>query len=64
MTPTTHNYQVGSTVLYETFTGTIRQVVVTAKHDDVKNGRPGFDAIHGPEGVWGYDDQIIEVVVP
>ena len=39
------SYDVGDTVRYETFTGDLRTVQITAKHDDVKNGRPGFDGL-------------------
>ena len=61
-------YKIGDTVRYETFTGSLRTVRVTAKLDDVKNGRPGFDGVllgssqdKGLNEVWGYDDQIIRV---
>ena len=39
------SYKVGDTVRYETFTGELRIVRVTAKLDDIKNGRPGFDGV-------------------
>jgi len=58
------SYNVGDLVRYETFTGELRTVKVTAKLSDIKNGRPGFDGfIHKNEGetVWGYDSQIIRV---
>ena len=58
------NYEVGDVVRYETFTGELRTIKVTAKLKDVKNGRPGFDGfIRGNEEdtVWGYDSQIIRV---
>ena len=60
------NYDVGDIVRYRTFTGELRTVKVTAKSDDIKNGRPGFDGkIHGVYAefgnVWGYDNQIIRV---
>ena len=56
---TTPNYTTGSTITYETFTGDSRTVLVTEKHEFVKNGRAGFDGVL-PNGdtVWGYDDQI------
>lgn len=44
-----------------------RWVRVTAKHRNIKNGRPGFDGDTIPEpdrssyAVWGYDWEIIEV---
>jgi len=58
-------YEVGDIVRYETFTGDLRTVKVTAKVENIKNGKNGFDGyIHGydPEDtVWGYDHQIIRV---
>ena len=39
------SYKVGDTVRYETFTGELRTVRVTGKHDEIKNGRPGFDGV-------------------
>jgi hypothetical protein len=53
-------YQVGDTVEYTPMGGGSRIVVVTDKDDNIKNGRPGFEAL--TEGVWGYDDQIVRVV--
>lgn len=62
------DYKVGSIIKYTTFGGTVREVEVTNKEDDIKNGCAGFDGKllnsngrYGDE-VWGYDDQIIEVV--
>ena len=44
--------------------GGLRTGIVTEKHDDVKNGRPGFDMRCSDGGeYWGYDDQIVEVRV-
>ena len=60
----TKSYDVGDVVRYETYTGDLRTVVVTAKSDNIKNGRAGFDGhIHRAEfdKVWGYDSQIIRV---
>ncbi len=57
-------YEVGDVVRYETFTGDLRTVKVTAKVENIKNGKNGFDGhIHGAEfdTVWGYDHQIIRV---
>lgn len=59
-------YKVGDTVRYETFTGDLRTVKVTAKHDEIKNGRAGFDGVDinakGPfANVWGYNSQILRV---
>lgn len=60
------SYDIGDIVRYRTFTGELRTVKVTAKSDDIKNGRSGFDGrIHGVYEdfgtVWGYDSQIIRV---
>ena len=58
------SYDVGDTVRYETFTGELRTVRVTAKIENIKNGKNGFDGhIHGnkDDTVWGYDHQIIRV---
>lgn len=57
-------YEVGDTVTYIAF-GEQRTVIVTEKYEDVKNGRPGFDAVwptlSGDVDVWGYDIDIIGV---
>lgn len=57
------NYRVGSIIKYRAFDGVVRKVLVEAKEEDIKNGRPGFDgqSSYG-EWCWGYDDQIISVV--
>ena len=57
-------YKEGDTVRYETFTGELRTVRVTAKVPNIKNGRDGFDGhITGDKDntVWGYDHQILRV---
>ncbi len=62
--PVGKDYKVGSIIGYETFDGVRRKVVVTAKEQDIKNGRAGFDGhIFGEPNnlVWGYDYQIIRV---
>lgn len=65
------NYSVGNTIKYQTFCIYHRVVRVTAKEDDIKNGKPGFDGVlissDNPSdtvgsSVWGYDSQIVEVV--
>ena len=33
------NYQVGDTIEYTTFDGSVRRVLVQSKEDDIKNGR-------------------------
>ena len=69
------SYKVGDTVRYETFTGELRIVRVTAKLDDIKNGRSGFDGVEVSSSrhlralpdetpglsVWGYNSQILRV---
>ena len=65
--PTTIDYSVGDTIMYYAFGDEARNVRVTNKEADVKNGRPGFDGIvvSGPEtgqSVWGYDDQIAYLI--
>lgn len=55
-------YNVGDTIVYRTFGGEARTVLVTEKEDDVKNGRPGFDGVtEDGVDVWGYDEQIVSV---
>jgi hypothetical protein len=57
-------YEVGDTITYQTFGGGYRTVVVIEKHENVKNGEPGFDGAE-PGGDdaqwWGYDHQIVRV---
>jgi hypothetical protein len=60
------DYKVGDEIVYETFLGNRRRVLVTDREDDIKNGRPGFDGVQvggseAGEEVWGYDDQIVNV---
>ena len=57
-------YEVGSVIGYETCIGTHRQVVVTAKVENIKNGKDGFDGyiLGEPDNtIWGYDYQIRRV---
>ena len=60
-------YKVGDTVRYETFTGELRTIKVTEKHDEIKNGRAGFCGIETQPhikphlSVWGYNSQILRV---
>jgi len=66
------NYGEGSIIIYNAFGGCRRKVLVEEKERDIKNGRPGFSGVMvGPDnkpladddaGVWGYDDQILQVV--
>lgn len=56
----------GQVVRYSTFGGGERRAVVTRWHPDVKNGRPGFDAVAIGDGalsdgfeVWGYASQVV-----
>lgn len=58
-------YQVGSIIQYKAFGGELRTVIVESKEADIKNGRPGFDGElvdASNETVWGYDDQIVQIV--
>lgn len=66
-------YNVGSIVSYSTFGGGHRTVKILNKESDIKNNRPGFDAVEvSQEGkewleksgcyVWGYDSQIKSVI--
>lgn len=56
------DYKVGDTIVYTTFMGGTRSVVVTAREGDVKNGQPGFDGVmEDGQTVWGYDHQIIAI---
>jgi hypothetical protein len=63
------NYAEGDVIQYRTLDGSVRTVLVEAKDDDIKNGRPGFagaqmtnGVVRGELGCWGYDDQVIRVV--
>lgn len=53
--------RVGEMIVYELFGGNVRLCKVTAVHDNVKNGYPGFDGmtVDGME-CWGYDDQTVD----
>ena len=61
------SYKVGDTVRYETFTGELRTIKVTEKHDEIKNGRAGFCGVETRPhikphlNVWGYNSQILRV---
>lgn len=64
------NYRIGSIIEYKTYGGELRRVRVTTRDPDIKNGCAGFDGIILGKtendfewAVWGYDDQIIRVVV-
>ena len=66
------DYNVGDIVAQKTTLGGIRYVRVTEKILNIKNGLPGFDGDlvlrDGTpvetefDGVWGYDNQITEVI--
>lgn len=59
------DYTIGSIVKYRAFCGTIRETVVIESHTEIKEGCPGFDGyLKNDPGmtVWGYNQQIIEVV--
>ena len=52
--------EVGEMIVYCTFSGMRRAVEVTAVHEVVKNGRPGFDGKDmSGNTYWGYNDQIL-----
>jgi len=52
--------RVGEMIVYRTFAGMWRSVEVTAVHEVVKNGRPGFDGVDRDGNTyWGYNDQIL-----
>ena len=52
--------RVGEMIVYCTFSGMRRAVKVTAVHEDVKNGHPGFDGVDtSGNSCWGYNDQIV-----
>jgi len=52
--------RVGEMIVYCTFSGMRRAVEVTAVHEVVKNGRPGFDGVDASgNSFWGYNDQIV-----
>jgi hypothetical protein len=58
-------YKVGDVIKQKTFLDNHRYVKVTAKLDDIKNGRGGFDGhIVGDKNatVWGYNYQILKVL--
>ena len=54
----TKQYSAGDKVTYRVFGGKTRTVVVESRSEDIKDGKPGFDAVCG---AWGYDDQIVRV---
>lgn len=65
MLKTANDVQVGDVVLYETYGGERREVLVTYVSKDIKNGRAGFDGslVNNPlKFVWGYCDQIARFV--
>lgn len=58
------HYAAGDIILYRCFETEERRVQVTQRSADIKRGKPGFEGRHlnGIGVVWGYDDQIIEVI--
>jgi hypothetical protein len=56
--------RVGEMIVYTMFSNTTRTCRVTAVHDNVKNGFPGFDGMT-PGGMlcWGYDDQVSDYLM-
>ena len=61
-----HDYGEGSIIEYRNFGDELVRVRVERREDDIKNGRPGFDGtgigLAFGLRVWGYDDQITQVV--
>ena len=58
-------YEIGDEIEYQTFTGSLRRVIVTNKERDIKNGKPGFDGYLTTDPtyhVWGYETQIVTIV--
>lgn len=60
--------RVGQVIWYDDFGGNRRRVRIESLHEDIKNGRSGFDgkwlngAFEGGfDGVWGYCSQIVTV---
>jgi hypothetical protein len=49
----------GDMVTYTTFSGEPRTCTITTVTEDVKNGRPGFEA--DADACWGYADQVTSV---
>ncbi len=52
-------YDVGDTVTYSNFGDDEVTGIIIGRHENIKNGRPGFDL---DNQCWGYDDQIVRVV--
>ena len=58
------DYKVGDEITYQTFGMDYRTVIVTDRHENIKNGKPGFDGYVTSDptfSVWGYDHQITQV---
>jgi len=57
-------YKVGDTIRYRAFGGEVRKIRIDYRTDDIKDNRAGFDGtmIDTGMGVWGYDEQIIQVI--
>lgn len=53
----TLDYKVGDVVTMSMWGGGTRDVTVSMRDPDIKNGKAGFI---GPQG-WGYDSQIIAI---
>lgn len=72
MSFTQDDYSEGDLVTMRMRSGrSYRTVEITAQSENVKNGRPGFDGLEmvldsdgewqPKHGVWGYDDQIVQI---
>lgn len=63
-------YHIGDVIEYRVFSDLLRVVRVTARHRNIKNGRPGFDGVEivngqtGSFDCWGYDYQVTRVIIP
>lgn len=65
MLKTANEVQAGDVIIYRTYSGEDRQVLVSSVSSDIKNGRAGFDgAIVGDceNLVWGYCSQIVRFI--
>jgi hypothetical protein len=65
MLKTANEVQAGDVIIYRTYSGENRQVLVSSVSSDIKNGRAGFDgAIVGDSEnlVWGYCSQIVRFI--
>jgi len=65
MLKTALDVQVGDVIIYESFGGERRKVLVDEVSENIKNGRAGFSGslVSNPDDfVWGYCDQIVRYI--